>query len=141
MKGNYFTAMLQSGRVRVGPKESIEDIVTMYNIILNARGKDFKSASEFDEMLALTILCRIPFPGKRPRFKKAVSKIKNAYRGISQDEQLQENFRNIIGGTVIKAQSFQEIGLRKRSYVYRYQRSMRRTAQNIRDQRTRKSRG
>lgn len=118
MKGEYFTKMLQEGVIEFGPEESIEDLEKMYNIILNVRGKDYQNANKFDEVLALIILCKIPFPGKRPKYKIAVSKIKDTFCGISRDKKLQENFKKIIGKQVVKAQSLKGIRLNKKKDVF-----------------------
>jgi hypothetical protein len=111
MKGPLFEDLLRSGGVTLAPGESVEDLETMYSLILEARGKTEKNLTPFDEQLALASLCKFAWPGKSPAYQQGMASFKKEFRGIAENYGLQKAFRSSVKTNLSTARRPEQVSL------------------------------
>jgi hypothetical protein len=91
MIGPYFQRLLDNDQIRLPKGLSMDDLETMYTLLLKARLGSQKP-NEDDEHFILILLCRIVWPGKKPNYVSGILAYLSNFRGISKDYNKQARF-------------------------------------------------
>jgi hypothetical protein len=104
MIGRYFREQLKARRVEYYSGENQEDFEMLYTLVLEARAA-LPIPMEEDEQIGLTVLCGIWWPGKTPAYQAEAHEFRQRFRGVAYNPVLQMSFRSMIGQSILRARS------------------------------------
>jgi hypothetical protein len=107
MRGPIFKQHERRIRRSITASEEIEDIETLYSIIVRAR--EGVSGTLRNEEVALISLCFIAWPGKGPSYTEDVVQFRRAFRGIAGSIPLQQDFESRLSYEFLNAVSPEEL--------------------------------
>ena len=118
MIGPFFAKHLKKNNVQIRKGESLADIVKMYQILLDLRGKTPETASVLDEKIALGAVCKFPVQGKKRHYLADSVMLRARFKGIARDESLQATFRKSVTPGFIGIQVIEDVKMRTLADVF-----------------------
>ena len=90
--------------------ESVNDLVAMIDIFTIQRGiKHNTEPTTGDYLYSATVLCVILTPCKPPEYKEAAQELRRVFAGISSNEDMQNQFANIISKDALNLTTIDEL--------------------------------
>ncbi|SRR6266403_2325323 len=117
MRGPLFKRHRVRIRFALTPGENLQDIETLYSIIVSAR-EDFHD-EEMNERIALISLCFWAWPGKAPPYKRDIIPFRRRYRGVARSARAQEDFKARLTGALLNADSVEDLSFNELSEIFR----------------------
>lgn len=89
--------------------ESYSDFNMMCEILVESRLDFGHSDRNTQTHFAVITLCGISYPGKPPGYTIDVRKLRHSFRGINNDESLQEHFKSRLTENVLAVESYTDL--------------------------------
>ena len=90
------------------PVESIDDLEQLYTTIVLAR-RQRRHRGKDDEGVALFSLCFFNWPGKAPKYREQIVRLREAFHGIAHSPAQQIDFRARLKPRLLDARSVEEL--------------------------------
>src|SRR5882757_1888895 len=117
MSSNFFERHLDAVKSKLSIGETVDDIETMFSIIVEARRQN-RFLHEEDERIALWSLCFLGLPMKAERYQYEIGKFRRRFVGIFVQNSLQQQFKKTIKVPLLQASKIEELKADKLSDLF-----------------------
>ena len=116
--GPFFARHFKKNNIQIHKGETLADIVTMYEILLGARGKTPQTASMLDEQIALGAICKFRVPGKKRKYIREAAALRARFRGIGRSEELRTLFTQSVRDEIAAFRVVEDVKMRTLADIF-----------------------
>jgi hypothetical protein len=117
MSDEFFNAQRSAIESQLRPGETMEDIATMYSIIMEAR-HERKPLRKEDKRIGLWSLCFLGVPYKAPLYSDGIKQFRSTFIGIAVERSQQKRFRRSLKPALLDAETVNDLKAEKLSDLF-----------------------